>query len=251
MVKRYRLDVLMVERGLATTRERARSLILAGRALVNGCIVTKAGSQVSTSAKLDLSEPAHPYVGRGGIKLAHALKVFEVAASGRIAIDIGASIGGFTDALLQHGAARVIAVDVGHGQLDWQLRNNPRVLVIERFNARHLTTDALPSEFQKVDIVTIDVSFISVKKILPVIPSLLNPDADVIVLVKPQFEAGRSEVGKGGIVRDPVIHAKTVNEVIAFADRIGLHYTAKVPSPITGSGGNREFLLHLRSAVNS
>lgn len=251
MVKRYRLDVLMVERGLATTRERARSLILAGRALVNGCIVTKAGSQVSTSAKLDLSEPDHPYVGRGGIKLAHALKVFEVAASGRIAIDIGASIGGFTDALLQHGAARVIAVDVGHGQLDWQLRNNPRVLVIERFNARHLTTDALPSEFQKVDIVTIDVSFISVKKILPVIPSLLNPDADVIVLVKPQFEAGRSEVGKGGIVRDPVIHAKTVNEVIAFADRIGLHYTAKVPSPITGSGGNREFLLHLRSAVNS
>ena len=251
MVKRYRLDVLMVERGLATTRERARSLILAGRALVNGCIVTKAGSQVSTSAKLDLSEPAHPYVGRGGIKLAHALKVFEVAASGRLAIDIGASIGGFTDALLQHGAARVIAVDVGHGQLDWQLRNNPRVLVIERFNARHLTTDALPSEFQKVDIVTIDVSFISVKKILPVIPSLLNPDADVIVLVKPQFEAGRSEVGKGGIVRDPVIHAKTVNEVIAFADRIGLHYTAKVPSPITGSGGNREFLLHLRSAVNS
>lgn len=251
MVKRYRLDVLMVERGLATTRERARSLILAGRALVNGCIVTKAGSQVSTSAKLDLSEPDHPYVGRGGIKLAHALKVFEVAASGRIAIDIGASIGGFTDALLQHGAARVIAIDVGHGQLDWQLRNNPRVLVIERFNARHLTTDALPSEFQKVDIVTIDVSFISVKKILPVIPSLLNPDADVIVLVKPQFEAGRSEVGKGGIVRDPVIHAKTVNEVIAFADRIGLHYTAKVPSPITGSGGNREFLLHLRSAVNS
>ena len=251
MVKRYRLDVLMVERGLATTRERARSLILAGRALVNGCIVTKAGSQVSTSAKLDLSEPDHPYVGRGGIKLAHALKVFEVAASGRIAIDIGASIGGFTDALLQHGAARVIAVDVGHGQLDWQLRNNPRVLVIERFNARHLTTDALPSEFQKVDIVTIDVSFISVKKILPVIPSLLNPDADVIVLVKPQFEAGRSEVGKGGIVRDPVIHAKTVNEVIAFADRIGLHYTAKVPSPITGRGGNREVLLHLRRAVDS
>ena len=251
MAKRHRLDVLMVDRGLAATRERARSLILAGRTLVDGYVITKAGSQVSTSAELDLSEPDHPYVGRGGIKLAHALKNFEVAVSGRIAIDIGASIGGFTDALLQYGAAHVIAVDVGYGQLDWQLRNNPRVLVIERFNARHLTTDDLPSAFQQVDIVTIDVSFISVKKILPVIPSLLNPDADVIVLVKPQFEAGRAEVGKGGIVRDPVVHAKTVNEVVAFADRIGLHYTAGVPSPITGSRGNREFLVHLRSGVNS
>jgi 23S rRNA (cytidine1920-2'-O)/16S rRNA (cytidine1409-2'-O)-methyltransferase len=224
---------------------------LAGRTLVDGYVLTKAGSQVSTSAELDLSEPDHPYVGRGGIKLAHALKNFEVAVSGRIAIDIGASIGGFTDALLQHGAAHVIAVDVGYGQLDWQLRNNPRVLVIERLNARHLTTDALPSEFQQVDIVTIDVAFISVKQILPVIPSLLNPNADVIVLVKPQFEAERAEVGKGGIVRDPVVHAKTVNEVVAFADRIGLHYTAGVPSPITGSRGNREFLVHLRSDINS
>ncbi len=251
MTRRQRLDVLMVERGLVATRERARALILAGRARVDGRVVTKAGSPVSPDADLALAEPDHPYVGRGGVKLAHALATFGIPASGRLALDIGASTGGFTDALLQRGAARVIAVDVGHGQLDWRLRNDPRVLVLERLNARALVAEMLPAGLRRVDIVTVDVAFISVTQILPVVPPLLNPGADVVVLVKPQFEAGRAEVGKGGVVRDPLIHTRVVDEISAFADRVGLHCAARTPSPITGSEGNREFLLHLRRGAGS
>lgn len=189
-----------------------------------------------------LVAPDHPYVGRGGLKLAHALDVFGISVEGREALDIGASTGGFTDVLLQRGAVRVVALDVGHGQLDWTLRNDPRVVTLEHFNARRLMPADLPAA---VDIVTIDVSFISLRHILPVIPPLLRPGADVIALVKPQFEAGRAEV-RNGVIRDPDIHARVVDEISAAAAAVGLTTTASTPSPITGQKGNVEFLLHLR-----
>jgi 23S rRNA (cytidine1920-2'-O)/16S rRNA (cytidine1409-2'-O)-methyltransferase len=190
--------------------------------------------------------PDHPYVGRGGLKLAHALDVFAIDPRGRVALDVGASTGGFTDVLLQRGAARVVALDVGHGQLDWRLRNDPRVTVREHVNARYLAPGDLP---EPVDVVTIDVSFISLAHILPVVPPLVAPGADVIALVKPQFEAGRDEVGKGGLVKDPTIHARVLEDVRAAARAVGLTPMADTPSPITGATGNQEFLLHLRGTA--
>jgi 23S rRNA (cytidine1920-2'-O)/16S rRNA (cytidine1409-2'-O)-methyltransferase len=240
---RVRLDQLVVEKGLAPSRERARALILAGHVTVNGQPQTKAGAQVDGDADVALMAPDHPYVGRGGIKLAYALDTFGILVDRREALDIGASTGGFTDVLLQRGAARVVALDVGHGQIDWKLRNDPRVIVIEHFNARHLTPSDLPGP---VDVVTIDVSFISLRQILPVVPPLLRPDADVIALVKPQFEAGRAEIRKG-IIRDDAVQARVVEEVSAAAREVGLNPVASTPSPITGAKGNVEFLLHLRS----
>jgi len=236
------LDQLVVDKGLAPSRERARALILAGQVSVDGQPHTKAGTQIDASADVALIAPDHPYVGRGGLKLAHALDTFSIAVDGRDALDIGASTGGFTDVLLQRGATRVIALDVGHGQIDWTLRNNPRVVVIEHFNARHLTPGDLPGP---VDIVTIDVSFISLRQILPVVPPLLRPHADVIALVKPQFEAGRGEIRKG-VIRDADVHSRVVDEVAAAAREVGLNSVASTPSPITGAKGNVEFLLHLR-----
>jgi 23S rRNA (cytidine1920-2'-O)/16S rRNA (cytidine1409-2'-O)-methyltransferase len=237
-----RLDQLVVERGLAASRERARSLILAGQVQVDGQPVTKAGTQVDSAASLALKQPDHPFVGRGGLKLAHALDTFGIAVSGREALDIGASTGGFTDVLLQRGASRVVALDVGHGQLDWTLRGDPRVVVIEHTNARHLTPSDIPT---LVDIVTIDVSFISLRHILPVVPPLLRPRADVVALVKPQFEAGRAEVRRG-LVRSDAVHARVLEEVGAVAAAVGLARAGSTPSPITGQKGNIEFLLHLR-----
>ena len=245
--KSIRLDTLVVERGLATSRERARALILAGQVRVDGRPVTKAGTSVPDNAEIALTQPDHPYVGRGGLKLAHALDTFGVAVADRVALDIGASTGGFTDVMLQRGARRVVALDVGHGQLDWKLRNDPRVLVRERVNARTLTPADLPRDVVPIDLVTIDVSFISVRHILPVVPALLAPGADVIVLVKPQFEAGRAEVGRGGIVRDASVHSRVVAEVTAAADALGLCRAGLIESPIEGMEGNREFLLHLRA----
>jgi 23S rRNA (cytidine1920-2'-O)/16S rRNA (cytidine1409-2'-O)-methyltransferase len=239
---RFRLDQLVVDRGLAPSRERARALILAGLVTVSGRPATKAGTAVGADADVALIAPDHPYVGRGGIKLAHALDTFHIDVTGREALDIGASTGGFTDVLLQRGAARVVALDVGHGQLDWRLRGDPRVVVIERFNARRLTPADLPSP---VDIAVIDVSFISLRQILPVLPPLLRPGADVVALVKPQFEAGREEVRKG-VIRDPDVHARVLREVSAAAREVGLTAMASTPSPITGAKGNVEFLLHLR-----
>jgi 23S rRNA (cytidine1920-2'-O)/16S rRNA (cytidine1409-2'-O)-methyltransferase len=188
--QRSRLDAAVVERGLAQTRERARALILAGRVIVNGQVVSKAGATVAPDARIDLTAPDHPYVGRGGLKLAGALDAFGIDPTGRRALDVGASTGGFTDALLQRGAAHVTAVDVGHGQLDWRLRNDPRVTVHEGVNARALTAQVAP---EPVSIATIDVSFISLRHILPAVRPLLTEDADVIALVKPQFEAGREQ----------------------------------------------------------
>jgi 23S rRNA (cytidine1920-2'-O)/16S rRNA (cytidine1409-2'-O)-methyltransferase len=244
LMPRVRLDQLVVERGLAPSRERARALILAGQVTVDDRAETKAGTSVDSAATVALLAPDHPYAGRGGLKLAHALDAFHVDVRGRQCLDIGASTGGFTDVLLQHGAARGVALDVGHGQLDWKLRNDERVVVIERFNARNLTLADLPG---RVDVVTIDVSFISLRQILPAVTRVLSAGADIVALVKPQFEAGRSEVRKG-IIRDAVVHARVIEEVTAAAAEVGLSRVALTPSPITGQKGNVEFLVHLRSS---
>jgi 23S rRNA (cytidine1920-2'-O)/16S rRNA (cytidine1409-2'-O)-methyltransferase len=241
-----RLDALLVERGLAASRERARALILAGSVRVNGQPAAKAGIAVARDADIAVAVPDHPYVGRGGLKLAHALEVFAVPVEGRLALDIGASTGGFTDVLLQRGAPRVVALDVGHGQLDWKLRSDPRVILLERVNARSLGPADLPEDTRQFDIITIDVSFISLRHILPVLAPLLREGADVIALVKPQFEAGRAEVGKGGIVRDETVQRRVVEEVAAAANALGLRRAGMAESPIAGMEGNREFLIHFR-----
>jgi 23S rRNA (cytidine1920-2'-O)/16S rRNA (cytidine1409-2'-O)-methyltransferase len=242
---RTRLDVLVTERGLTPSRERARAVILAGQVTVDGQVVSKAGAPVSAESRVELIQPDHPYVGRGGLKLAHALDTFAVAVEGREALDIGASTGGFTDVLLRRGAVRVVALDVGHGQLDWGIRNDPRVVVIEGRNARFLSPQDLPGP---VDLVVIDVSFISLALILPQVPAALRAGADVIALVKPQFEAGRDEVGRKGVVRDPDVRVRAIERVTAGAAAVGLARVAMTPSPITGAEGNQEFLLHLKSA---
>ncbi len=241
---KVRLDSLLVTRGLAQSRERATALILSGVVLVDGQPARKAGQQVPADADVTLKTPDHPYVGRGGLKLAHALDTFGIQVAEREALDIGASTGGFTDVLLRRGARRVVAFDVGHGQLDWTLRNDPRVVVIERANARALEPSHLPS---LVDVVTIDVSFISLRHIFPRVPPLLREGADVVALVKPQFEAGRAEVGRKGVIRDPEVQARVVEEAGRAAAEVGLLREAMTESPITGDTGNREFFLHLRS----
>jgi 23S rRNA (cytidine1920-2'-O)/16S rRNA (cytidine1409-2'-O)-methyltransferase len=243
LTPKVRLDQLVADKGLAPSRDRARALIMAAQVSVDGQVVGKAGTKVDPGADVALLGPDHPYVGRGGLKLAHALDTFGIAVAGRDALDIGASTGGFTDVLLQRGAPRVVALDVGHSQLDWKLRSDPRVVVIEHFNARRLTPADLPGP---VDIACVDVSFISLRQILPVIPPLLRPGADVVALVKPQFEAGRAEVGKG-VIHDSVIHARVVEEICVAATAVGLTRAASTPSPITGQKGNVEFFLHLRS----
>jgi 23S rRNA (cytidine1920-2'-O)/16S rRNA (cytidine1409-2'-O)-methyltransferase len=241
-VTRLRLDQLVFDKGLAPSRERAKAVVLAGLVRVNGEVVSKAGTLVDGAADVTLAAPDHPYVGRGGLKLAHALDTFGIGVAGREALDVGASTGGFTDVLLQRGATRVVALDVGHGQLDWKLRSDPRVVVVEHFNARHLTVADLPGP---VDVVVIDVSFISLRQILPPVATVLREGADVVALVKPQFEAGRDEVRKG-IIRDPAVHERVLAEVTAAGAEVGLTRVGSTPSPITGQKGNVEFLLHLR-----
>lgn len=245
---RLRLDALLVARGLVESRERARALILAGKVEVAGHPSAKAGSLLPQDCEIRVSAPDHPWVSRGGIKLAHALERFGLDVTGRLGLDLGASTGGFTDVLLQHGARHVIALDVGHHQMHWRLRSDPRVTVIEGVNARALAPADLPGLGGGAGIVTIDVSFISLRLILPVVPALLAPGGDVIALVKPQFEAGRDEVGKGGLVKDPDIHARVVSEVTTAAATVGLQRVALIDSPITGAEGNREFLIHLRAS---
>jgi 23S rRNA (cytidine1920-2'-O)/16S rRNA (cytidine1409-2'-O)-methyltransferase len=244
-VSRTRLDVRLVNEGLAASRERARALILAGRVRVAGEVVSKAGASVPERTAVEIIEPDFPWVGRGGVKLAHALEAFGIDVAGREALDIGASTGGFTDVLLQRGARRVVALDVGHGQLDWRLREDPRVVVVERRNARQLEPAWLPAP---VGIVTIDVSFISLRLIMPALPPVLAPAADIVALVKPQFEAGRQEVGNGGLVTDPAVHDAVLARVTESAASCGLARVAMTPSPITGAAGNREFLMHLTRA---
>jgi 23S rRNA (cytidine1920-2'-O)/16S rRNA (cytidine1409-2'-O)-methyltransferase len=243
VMARVRLDQLVVSRGLAATRERARALVLAGQVSVDGQPITKAGTTVDDASDVALIAPDHPYVGRGGLKLAHALDTFHIGVEQRECLDIGASTGGFTDVMLKRGAARVVALDVGHGQLDWTLRNDPRVVVLEHVNARHLTPAMLPGQ---VDLVTIDVSFISLSRIFPVIPPLLRAGADIVALVKPQFEAGRAEV-RNGIIRDPGVHERVLDEVAVAGAEVGLTRVAWTPSPVTGQKGNVEFLAHFKA----
>lgn len=246
--RKTRLDVLLVARGLAESREKAQALILAGSVEVVGHGHVKAGMQLPDDVEIRVAAPEHPWVSRGGVKLAHALDTFAIDVNGRLGLDIGASTGGFTDVLLQRGARHVHAVDVGHSQLHWKLRSDPRVTVYEGLNARALTRADLPALGEGAGIVTIDVSFISLKYILPVLPALLAPKADVVALIKPQFEAGRDEVGAGGIVKDPGVHQRVIAEVTAAAAAVGLSRVGLVESPITGAEGNQEFLLHLKSS---
>src|SRR5262245_33970498 len=233
-----RLDKLLVTRGLAETRAKAQSLILAGQVFSGGRRLDKAGQLLPIDVELAIRAPA-PFVSRGGLKLAAALERFGVEAAGKICLDIGSSTGGFTDCLLQRGAARVVAIDVGRGQLDWKLRQDSRVELREGVNARYLSPDDFAVRF---DILTADVSFISLTKILPVVPPLLGEQAVVITLIKPQFEVGREEVGKGGIVRDETAQRRVVEEIISFAAGLGMRALGVIDSPILGADGNREFL---------
>jgi len=240
-----RLDQILVQRGLAPTREKAQALILAGQVFVDEQKADKPGRTVAETAAVRIAE-ALPYVSRGGLKLAAALDAFHIDLDGCVCLDVGASTGGFTDCMLQRGAARVYAVDVGVGQLDWKLRNDPRVILRDKINARYLAAADIG---EVVAFVSVDVSFISATMILPHLPALLAPDArGVVVLVKPQFEVGRGQVGKGGIVRDAALHEQSVEKVATAAKALGFHRAGVIPSPITGASGNREFLLYLRKS---
>ena len=237
-MKKERLDKLLVARGLAETRTRAQALVLAGQVFSGGQRLEKSGQLVDSDAPLSLKKTL-PYVGRGGLKLAAALDHFRIEVEGKTCLDIGASTGGFTDCLLQRGARRVVAVDVGYGQLDWNLRQDPRVEVREKINARYLSPEDFDCRF---DLIVADVSFISLTMILPVVAPIAVSSAVVIVLIKPQFEVGKGEVGKGGIVRDAETQRRVVDEIIGFAERLGMKSRGSIESPILGADGNREFL---------
>ncbi len=240
---RVRIDRLLVERGLVESREQAARLILAGEVLVDGKRVSKAGALVARDAGVEL-QGRSPFVSRGGEKLAHALDAFQMKAAGRVCLDVGASTGGFTDCLLQRGAARVYAVDVGVGQLDAKLRKDPRVVVMEKTNARALD----PRIFgEQPTLAVIDVAFISLEKVLPSVFGVLAPRGEVIALVKPQFEVGREAVGKGGVVRDPALHRQAVARLARYAVLRGWHVLGVTASPLRGPKGNREFFLHCSS----
>ena len=239
MIEKKRLDILLVKKSLARSRARAQRLIMAGEVLVNGQVVDKPGTRVPADAAIELL--AHlPYVSRGGLKLEAALDAFHLAVEGLIAADVGASTGGFTDCLLQRGAARVYAIDVGYGQLAWKLRRDPRVVVMERTNARYL--ERLP---EPVDLVVVDVSFISLELILPRAVDWLHADGQIIALIKPQFEAGPEQVGKGGVVKDAGVHAAVLRRIATWALERGLAVRGLMASPLLGPAGNVEFLIHL------
>jgi 23S rRNA (cytidine1920-2'-O)/16S rRNA (cytidine1409-2'-O)-methyltransferase len=246
-VSRERIDKLLVDRGLASSRERAQALILAGKVLVNGQPADKAGTMVAPDAEISLKEEDHPYVSRGALKLIKALDHFAVDPAGWTALDIGASTGGFTDVLLRRGAKKVYAIDVGYGQLDWTLRNDPRVVVIERENVRYLDPAKVP---EPCDGAVVDVSFISLTLVLPKIAELLRPPAGkpIIALVKPQFEVGKADVGKGGVVRDEAKRRGAVDKVATFARANGFTVEDVTESPILGPAGNVEYLMLLRTS---
>lgn len=243
MSTKQRLDKLMVERGLAPSREKAQALIMAGQVVVGDHAAEKAGQQVTDTAEIRIKGTLLPYVSRGGLKLEKGLDCFGIQVAGRTAIDVGASTGGFTDCLLQRGANRVYAVDVGYGQLAWKLREDPRVVVLEKTNIRHLQPEQLDPP---PDLAVIDASFISLNLVLPPTLDLLQRPAEVVALVKPQFEVGKGAVGKGGIVRDPKQHTEVLHRMEALATELVAELLGICDSPITGADGNREFLMGLR-----
>jgi len=244
MAGRRRVDLLLVERGLCASRAEAARLLLAGKVLAAGQRVDKPGTLVPAEAPLSVVGPEHPFVGRGGVKLRHALSVFRVDPRDRVCLDVGASTGGFTDCLLQAGARLVIAVDVGYGQLHARLRQDARVHVLERTNIRHLEASRLPA---LPDLATVDASFISLALVLPPVRRLLAEPFDLIALVKPQFEVGKGQVGKRGVVRDPALHREVLERVAATAADLGCGVTGLTISPLRGPMGNREFLAHVRA----
>jgi len=243
-MKKQRLDQLVFDRGLTESRERAKTTIMSGLVFVNGQRVDKPGTAVDPEATIEVRGEGLPFVSRGGYKLDKALKVFPVNPAGKVCIDCGASTGGFTDVLLQHGAAKVYAVDVGYGQLAWKLRNDPRVVNLERCNLRYVGPEQIP---EPLDLAVMDVSFISIRLVLPAVKSLLKSEAELVCLIKPQFEAGREEVGKKGVVRDSRVHEQVIEEILRFAPTAGLSVMGLDYSPIKGPEGNIEYLCYLKN----
>ena len=240
---KIRLDKLLLERKLAPTRQKAQALIGAGQILVNDKLADKAGATVEDSCTVEVKESC-PYVSRGGYKLEAGLQFFDIKPTGLICLDVGASTGGFTDCLLQHDALKVYSVDVGYGQLAWELRQNPRIVVMERTNARYLTAEDFA---EPIDFAVIDAAFISLKLLIPPLLPLFRENVSILALIKPQFEVGRGKVGKGGVVRDSALHQEVIDEIIDFCGTLGLESRGVTPSPILGPKGNREFLIHLVS----
>ncbi len=244
-MKKIRLDQLVFDLGYTESRERAKTTIMSGLVFVNGQRVDKPGTPVPPDAKIEVHGEALPFVSRGGFKLDKALKVFPIDPRGKVCIDCGASTGGFTDVLLQHGASKVYAVDVGYGQLAWKLRTDERVINLERTNLRYVTEEQIP---ELMDLAVMDVSFISIKLVIPAVKALLKPDADFVCLIKPQFEAGREEVGKKGVVRDSAVHERVINSILEFVPQAGLSCVGLDYSPIKGPEGNIEYICHLKNA---
>ena len=238
-----RLDIILTEKGLFSSREKAKASIMAGLIYVDGQRIDKPGTSVEFDAEITVKEDLCPYVSRGGLKLEKALELYGFSLDGAVAVDIGASTGGFTDCMLQKGASKVFAIDVGYGQLDWKLRNDDRVINMEKCNIRYLDFDTVDKD---VDFISIDVSFISLKLVFPVASKLLGENGCLVCLVKPQFEAGRSQVGKKGIVRDPAVHKEVIENVIRYGEDNGLYSHGLTFSPVTGTKGNIEYLLYMR-----
>lgn len=246
-MKKIRLDQLVFDLGLAESRERAKTTVMSGLVFVNGQRADKPGMQVSPDVNVEVKGTALPYVSRGGLKLEKALKVFPIDVNGKVCIDCGASTGGFTDVLLKDGAAKVYSVDVGYGQLAWSLRNDERVVNMERTNIRYISSEQIP---EPLDICVMDLSFISVKLVLPAVCALLKDDAQLVCLIKPQFEAGREEVGKKGVVRDKAVHLSVIESVLSFAPTVGMTVMGLDFSPIKGPEGNREYLCYMKKGVH-
>lgn len=244
-MKKVRLDQLVFDLGFTESRERAKTTIMSGLVFVNGQRADKPGTPVSPDSSIEVRGEAMPFVSRGGYKLDKALKVFPIDPAGLRCIDCGASTGGFTDVLLQHGAQLVYAVDVGYGQLAWKLRNDERVINLERTNLRYITEEQIP---ELLDLAVMDVSFISIKLVLPAVKNLLKPDADIVCLIKPQFEAGRDEVGKKGVVRDAAVHKEVIQSILDFAPTAGLSVRGLDFSPIKGPEGNIEYICHMKNS---
>lgn len=241
-IGKKRLDLLVLDKGLAKSRQKSRSLIMAGCILVDDQPVDKPGTMVAETAIIVNRGPDLPFVSRGGLKLEQAIQSLDLDISGLVCLDVGASTGGFTDCLLQHDASRVYAIDVGYGQLDWKLRQDPRVIVIERSNIRHATTKTFPESF---DLASIDVSFISLKIVVPVVKKFLKQNGKILALIKPQFEVGKDQVGKGGVVKDPVLHNSVITDLSGFFSDLGFMVGPVIPSPILGPKGNKEFIIYL------